>query len=830
MGAFSANHNVMSNGVSRQLRAHYGRLNDSVRRLSSGLRVERAADDAAGLAIRELMRADIQTLGQGARNACDAVSLIQVADGALQIIDEKLIRMKELAEQAATGTYDSIQRLMIESEYQAMASEIDRIANFTDFNGVKLLDGSLSGRHDGSGLTSRGALKVHFGTANDSAEDYDYITIGNCTAAALGVGNTAQPTGPTVTREKVETVTREHKTFTPQGTDYVEYVDPDTGNKYYTDGNYWFTDLRDPGGSALDWETDKVLDPNKAADKAIIDRLESTNTKVQFTISWKAYRTPDGKSYFSYNDGKTFTSGTSDPAGGALDPKDPDDRAIIDSLKPDMVTAFVYQPTVLTVWELYEDPQSGEVYYTRDGGKSFVADHTKPNATALDPVADKDLISRLVAVPTRTATSHGYDTYEDKTTGKKYYTDDGKNFITDVRKPDDIALSADDPKDAAAIANLEVVGRLTSGSVDCSVYEDTGNGNRRWYSDDGGATFFDDPTAPKGSRLDAGDPDYATVVARLQKLNMTATISKTYAVWKDPATSTLYYTHDGGQTFYKDTKGKVLALDRNDPNDLPIINSLVPDPSQQPVNTTYDNYRDPVTGQKYYTLSDGGKDIFITNVLAPHNVALDAGNPADKPIIDRLEPIPDHVLEISEQKIPDKYFLFRDTRTGKIYYSPDEMGTELVTEPNNPAGTALDPTDPADKAIIDNLEPVVATRVETTWIERVTGAGRGGIAAGYTSSTQEAAQRSLVAIDNAIVSKDRIRAHLGALQNRLENTITNLNVQAESLQAAESRISDVDVAEEMTVFVRNQVLMHSASAILTQANAFPHMILQLLEQ
>ena len=201
-------------------------------------------------------------------------------------------------------------------------------------------------------------------------------------------------------------------------------------------------------------------------------------------------------------------------------------------------------------------------------------------------MADKDLISRLVAVPTRTATSRGYDTYEDKTTGKKYYTDDGKNFITDVRKPDDIALSADDPKDAAAIANLEVVGRLTSGSVDCSVYEDTGNGNRRWYSDDGGATFFDDPTDPKGSRLDAGDPDYATVVARLQKLNMTATISKTYAVWKDPATSTLYYTHDGGQTFYKDTKGKVLALDRNDPNDLPIINSLVPDPSQQPVNTT----------------------------------------------------------------------------------------------------------------------------------------------------------------------------------------------------------------------------------------------------
>ncbi|WP_302580333.1 flagellin, partial [uncultured Desulfovibrio sp.] len=141
---------------------------------------------------RELMRTDIAALQQGVRNANDAISLIQTADGALGIIDEKLVRMKELAEQAATGTYDSTQRLMIESEYQAMASEITRIANATDFNGIKLLDGNLSSStHDGSKMTSTGKLKVHFGTANDSAEDYYYIQIGTSTASALGVGNQA---------------------------------------------------------------------------------------------------------------------------------------------------------------------------------------------------------------------------------------------------------------------------------------------------------------------------------------------------------------------------------------------------------------------------------------------------------------------------------------------------------------------------------------------------------------------------------------------------------------------------------------------------------------
>ncbi len=193
------NHNLMAMNSARNLSNSYSSLATSTRRLSSGLRVGTAADDAAGLAIRELMRADIASLNQGVRNANDAISMIQTADGALQVIDEKLIRMKELATQAATGTYGSDQRLIIDSEYQAMASEITRIANATDFNGIYLLNGNLSSvnqnaanwrlDHDGSGLQARGAMKIHFGTGNDSAEDYYYIAIGNATASALGVGN-----------------------------------------------------------------------------------------------------------------------------------------------------------------------------------------------------------------------------------------------------------------------------------------------------------------------------------------------------------------------------------------------------------------------------------------------------------------------------------------------------------------------------------------------------------------------------------------------------------------------------------------------------------------
>lgn len=118
--------------------------------------------------------------------------------------------MKELAEQAATGTYDSVQRLMIDSEFQQMASEINRIAHATDFNGIHLLNGNLSGKHNGSGLTSTGAMKVHFGSGNDSTEDYYYVEIGDCTTAGLGLNNTEKiKVKETVKTTEIQEITKQ---------------------------------------------------------------------------------------------------------------------------------------------------------------------------------------------------------------------------------------------------------------------------------------------------------------------------------------------------------------------------------------------------------------------------------------------------------------------------------------------------------------------------------------------------------------------------------------------------------------------------------------------
>ncbi len=132
--------NMMADNAARNLGTSYNQLAKSVERLSSGLRINSAKDDAAGLAVRELIRADVAALRQGSRNAADAVSMLQSAEGGMAIIDNILVRMRELGEQAATGSYSAAQKTMMNNEFTQLAAEIDRIANNTGFNSNKLLD------------------------------------------------------------------------------------------------------------------------------------------------------------------------------------------------------------------------------------------------------------------------------------------------------------------------------------------------------------------------------------------------------------------------------------------------------------------------------------------------------------------------------------------------------------------------------------------------------------------------------------------------------------------------------------------------------------------
>lgn len=139
-------HNIMAMNAYRNYNNNTSALSKNLEKLSSGYKINRAGDDAAGLAISEKMRAQITGLKAASKNVKDGVSLVKTAEGALQEVHDMLNRMDSLATQSANGTYDNeVDRLNLQKEVTALKSEIDRIADSANFNGKKLLDGSLDG-------------------------------------------------------------------------------------------------------------------------------------------------------------------------------------------------------------------------------------------------------------------------------------------------------------------------------------------------------------------------------------------------------------------------------------------------------------------------------------------------------------------------------------------------------------------------------------------------------------------------------------------------------------------------------------------------------------
>ncbi|MCP3985136.1 MAG: flagellin FliC [bacterium] len=135
----------LSLGIQRQLALHTRAAQRSMQRLSSGRRITRAADDPAGLAIGLRLAARVRSTVRAQRNALDGVSLLQVGEGALNEVSDMLVRIRELAIQAASGTLSDRERSLLQQEADGLIQEIDRIANVTEFNGASLLDGSNGG-------------------------------------------------------------------------------------------------------------------------------------------------------------------------------------------------------------------------------------------------------------------------------------------------------------------------------------------------------------------------------------------------------------------------------------------------------------------------------------------------------------------------------------------------------------------------------------------------------------------------------------------------------------------------------------------------------------
>jgi flagellin len=191
--SISVQTNVQSFNAQRALTRTERDLSTSMARLSSGLRINIAADDAAGLAISEKLRSQVRGLNQAQRNANDGISMLQTAEGALNEVNDMLIRMRELAVQAANGSLGSAERAALNNEFTAMRSEINRLAAVTEFNGAALVNGSLS-----TGVTFQVGI-------DNTTSDRITVSLADADASALGVG-TATVSTVTAARSALSTV------------------------------------------------------------------------------------------------------------------------------------------------------------------------------------------------------------------------------------------------------------------------------------------------------------------------------------------------------------------------------------------------------------------------------------------------------------------------------------------------------------------------------------------------------------------------------------------------------------------------------------------------
>ena len=168
--------NIASVNARRLLDENSARLTQSIQRMSSGIRINKASDDAAGLAISEGLRSDIRTLRQAKRNANDGMSLVQITEGALQEQGNILIRLRELASQSANGTVGSTERASMQLEFSALRDEVDRISSTTEFNGQGLVDGSLA-----SSVSSSNHVLIQIGLTNHANSRMNLNTAVNLT-------------------------------------------------------------------------------------------------------------------------------------------------------------------------------------------------------------------------------------------------------------------------------------------------------------------------------------------------------------------------------------------------------------------------------------------------------------------------------------------------------------------------------------------------------------------------------------------------------------------------------------------------------------------------
>jgi flagellin len=730
----SINTNIPSLNAQRNLSKSSGMLQNSLQRLSSGLRINSAKDDAAGLAISNRMGSQIRGLNQAVRNANDGISLAQTAEGALQETTNILQRIRELSIQSANDTNSASDRASLQAEVNQLQQELTRIAETTTFNGKKLLEGSFSAGQFQVGAEANQTISFSIDSAKGTDLGSNTLETTNATGieaataqeffttSGADAGNTgsAAGSGASVNGLLAETLTVKDATGTVVGTAAI------SANDELNVADGVMDDLNALTGVSA-----------SGRNKVVLSNFANNDTTGNLTVNGTSLALSGGA--WSYDEVADAINSDSTNFG---------DKGVYAVSKGDSV-------------EIYNSTGADITVLASDTDSLLALDVTglDGNTSAIDTSGAGVEVSAAGVLDISMAQGYTIET----SVNDQLLTDVGaETAVTTTR----VGYTDGTDGNAVGAQNLTIVGPEGANANTISIAEN--------------ATAAGIATAVNAETANTGVTATALTTATISSLSADGTVS-----------FNLFGTNS--------TAVNVSATVTS--SDLSSLAKAINDVSGQTgITAELSGSNNEIT-----LTQSAGEDIKITNF--DHSAAVDAhdtSNP-DGSVVS-IQVTGNEGSAVSLYDGGTKTDLDSTVVGGKVTFSA--TGDFNVT------------SDAAKTNAGGSIFSGAANSANTSTQSSV---------ANIDISTVEGAADAITTIDGALAQVDAIRGGLGAIQNRFETTISNLESVSENLEAARSRILDADFAAETAAMTKAQIMQQAGTAMLAQANQLPQTVLSLLQ-
>ncbi|TCL70984.1 flagellin [Hydrogenispora ethanolica] len=759
------NHNIPALTAFRSMDAASNTMSKSMEKLSSGLRINRAADDAAGLAISETMRGQIKGLNQATRNSQDAISLIQTAEGALTETHSILDRMRELANQAANATYTANDRLEMQKEIDQLKDEIDRIGNTTTFNNKNLLDGSASAIvstdkastqvYARGAITNSGAYKLTI----DATAGKGQIQKTNVFKVASGdvTSNLTIVDGTGINSVEVDGL--------QHGTYGVNAAASAGGAAALTSAGLYVQNTASTATNVFGSTTDPTLTYTGTNNLSLLMEVtDISGANVTYKISYKSISQTGAVTEGSFDATVDIT------AGGDID------ISSIGAAGDELAIA------------------AGTVGNITVGDKQAL--FIKPTDAAAG--ADTTVAINDGNVANVKAT-YVFDAgaLNNKSTDLSFYQVDANGKVYNGK----ISL---DVGGLTVAANNEVTFTAEDGAGKLAAL-DTKLANIDKFTDENGKFLLDQP---KTLTLVQGDGKKTTVKLYASDTLQDVVKKLNDAIGNDLGQKALLSDADDADKFVSfvttpGTTGVETA------SSTLVIRSAKAGADGQ-INIIGDEEIVKALGlSNVQEATESNYKVTVTDATNPSNVIAQNVSVQGNKIVGVVDENIDVAFD-SQADITTTWDA--TTKTFKAVANTASSYETTINLVNNSQTFQIGANEGQDMTAAIGDMRAAALGVDNILV-----------------TDRESAAKAVTIIDAAKSQVSAQRSSLGAVQNRLEHTINNLGVATENMTSSESRIRDVDMASEMMEYTKMNILSQASQAMLAQANQKPQQALQLLQ-